>query len=763
MRVGRIVLSGLAVGVLCLGISLMPGGDAARAATEPAADALPPKGPVGSGYFRGLVAADLDGDGKRELLSSVLATGQIYIWRTRKEGGWTEPSVLATGGEVRTITIADLDGDSLPEIIVAIRGKESGIEIWKNLGNLRFRRVAGPGRGEVFADVAAADFNYDGRPDLIAVKEEPGAQGGLRVWLNLGADTWQAAPAPRAEGPYHSVAVADLNQDGILDIVAAGDGPGGGLRAWLGRDKHLNWGRPNQLSEGDFWGVTVADLNGDGIPDLLAAGKNTGIQVWQGLGKGTFNRMASPASGGSFFFAVAVDRDGDGRADIVASTMDGKGLRYWRQDATLGWIAHRLLAETGLFHSLVAADLDGDGRLDLGAATHGEGVAVWPGFGKPLPGQIPGEKAAKHDLPLAPGTRMPDLASGRPVPLPQPARPAKLEGAFPEKRLPGEYVIGPGDVLTVAIWRGVTAQSQQVQVSERGTVSIGLVDDVQAAGLTIKEVSDLLKEKLKKFIKNPRVDVVMTRFGSKIVRVMGAVARPQTYNVSATVTLLDAILLAGGHLPTTPERPGGDLTHVSLRRGGRTRTVNILRYISGAAGEADNPDLLDGDLVFVPESSSELIEQKRVYVFGEVRAPGVHPLTFNMRVLDAIARAGGFLDYALQTEVRIIRGDAERPEVVHADIEAMLKRGDRRGDQLLKPNDVVFVPRTAVGDITDFIRKSQPILDFLFYPQRFKDAYSINSNLLKFDLGGPSRATAERGGEGTFTPGTRTVTLTEVQ
>ncbi|MEK6710581.1 MAG: FG-GAP-like repeat-containing protein, partial [Nitrospinota bacterium] len=679
---------------------------------------------------------------------------------TRKEGGWAQPLVIATGAEIRAIEVADLDGDALPEIIVALRGDgKSGLAIWKNTGGLRFRRMGAPGKGEVFSAIAIADFNYDGRPDIIAAKDEAGAQGGLRVWLNLGAERWQPAPAPQAAGPFHAVAAVDLNQDGVTDIVAAGSGPSGGLRAWLGRDKSLNWGRPNTISQGDFWGVTAADLNGDGILDLLAAGKNTGIQVWQGIGKGTFNQMSSPTAEGSFFRAAAVDRDSDGRADIVASTMDGKGLRFWRQDPVQGWLAQRLLPETGIYHNLIVADLDGDGRLDLGAATHGMGVAVWPGFGKALPGQTPGDKPEKHNLPLPPGARMPELVSGQLVPAPPPAAPEKIEGAFPEKRLPGEYVIGAGDVLTVSIWKGVVSQKEQVQVTERGTISLGLIDDVQAAHLTTKEVTDLLREKLKKFIKNPRVDIVVTRFGSKTVRVMGAVARPQTYNVAATVTLLDAILLAGGHLPTTAERPGGDLTHVSLRRQGGTRTVNVLRYVSGTTGEADNPELQDGDLVFVPESSAELIEQKRVYVFGEVRSPGVHPLTFNMRVLDAIARAGGFLDYALQTEVRIIRGDAERPEVVHADIEAMLKRGDRRGDQLLKPNDVVFVPRTAIGDVTDFIRKAQPILDFLFYPQRFKDAYSINANLLKFDLGGPSRFTSERGGEGTFTPGTRTVTL----
>ena len=717
-------------------------------------DAIPSQGPTKSGHFRGLRSADLDGDGLPELISANALTGEIHIWPGRKMEGWGEPVVLRTDADVRAFDIADLDGDARLDIVAALRGGgKDGIVIWRNLGNLRFRKVEGPGKGEVYSDIFAIDLNFDGRADLVATKEEQGAKGGIRIWVNLGTEKWQPGPAPKAEGPFHSVFVADLNQDGLLDIVAAGEGPTGGLRAWIGKDKDLKWGEPNVLAQGNFWSVSIQDLNGDDIPDILATGRETGIQVWQGLGKGAFNRMASPTAAGSFYRAAGIDRDGDGRIDIVATTMDGKGLRFWRQDPALGWVAQRFLPEAGLFRTLIVADLDGDGRLDLGAATHGEGIAVWPGFGKSLR-PAPGEELAKHNLPLIPGTRMPDPPSAR---AEAPSAPERIPGAFPDKRLPGEYIIGAGDVLDIVIWQGLKAEVRKVQVSERGLISFGYLDNVQAAGLTVKELDDVITSQLAQFIKSPRIDVNVATFGSKVVRVMGSVARPQTYSMARTITMLDSILLAGGHLTATADRPGGDLARVTLQREGRTRSVNLLRFISGGTGEAENPILQDGDLVFVPETSAELVEQKRVFVFGDAKTPGVYPLTFNMRVLDAVAKGGGFTEFALRDEIRIIRGDPERPEIILADLKAMLQRGDRRGNHLLRPNDVVYIPRSIIGDLQEFVKQVTPILEFLLFPARFRDVYALNTNVLKFDVGGPSAAKAAQESEGTFTPGATVV------
>jgi protein involved in polysaccharide export with SLBB domain len=435
--------------------------------------------------------------------------------------------------------------------------------------------------------------------------------------------------------------------------------------------------------------------------------------------------------------------------------MDGNGLRFWKQQVGIGWVAQRLiLPEKGMYQDLLVADLDQDGNPDLSSATHGNGIAFWPAFGKARGITVAENgKKNKHHLPLIPGTRLPEAASGQragssKTPL-EPKKP-KIEGANPADRLPGEYVIGPGDTLGIKIWQGIKAEILKVQVSERGLISFGYIDDARASGLTVFELDKLLTIRLARFIKHPRVEIGVSKFGSKIVRVMGAVVRPRTYNVSKSITILDAILMAGGHITSTTR---GDLERVKLQREGKTQTVNLLRFISGNSAGGNNPFLMDGDLVFVPEARKNAVEQPRIYVFGQAKRPGVFSHSTNMKALDAIAKAGGFTEFGLPREVRVIRGDPERPEVIRADIKALLERGDRRGNILLKPNDVIVIPRSVIGDLNEFVKQVSPLLDFLFYPARLRDVYSINTNVLKFDVGGPSGREAERSSDGTFTAG----------
>ncbi len=714
---------------------------------------IPSKGPTQSGHYRGIASGDLDGDGIAELISANILTGEIVIWPGRKKGGWAPPASIPTDAEIRSIDLADIDADARLDIIASVRrGGEGGIEVWKNLANLNFRRAEAPRTKEQFDDIHAVDLNFDGRADIIAVTGRKNPRGTVRIWLNLGPNKWKPAPAPVTQAAFHGVTAADLNQDGIIDIIAAGENPGGGIRAWLGKGKNLKWGEGNILARGEFWSVRVEDMNGDNIPDAMATGKETGILIWEGLGKGKMNRMASPVSTGSFWHAAALDRDGDGRVDIVASTMNGNGLRFWKQQEGIGWVAQRLvLPEKGMYQDILVADLDLDGQPDLGSATHGAGIAFWPAFGKNSAVNVAHDgKPKTHHLPLIPGTRLPDrTASGRASPDKTPPETPKpgIEGASPVDRLPGEYVIGSGDTLAIKIWQGIKAETLQVQVSERGLISFGYIDDAQAARLTVFELDKLLTKRLARFIKNPRVEIGVVKFGSKIVRVMGAVARPKTYNVAKTITILDAILMAGGHITNTTR---GDLERVKLQREGKTQTVNLLRFISGNNGGAKNPFLLDGDLVFVPEVRVDAVEQPRIYVFGQAKRPGVFIHSTNMRALDAVAKAGGFNEFGLPQEVRIIRGDPERPEVIRADLKALLERGDRRGNIMLQPNDVLVIPRSVIGDMNEFVKQVSPLLDFLFYPARLRDVYSINTNVLKFDVGGPSARKAEAQSDGTF-------------
>lgn len=718
--------------------------------------AIRSKGPTNQGHYRGIANGDLNGDGYPELVSADVLTGNLIIWPGLAKGGWTSPVSVPVNAEILSVDLADIDADARLDIIASVRRNgDGGIEIWKNLGDLKFSRAQGPKTSVPFDDIHAVDLNFDGRADLIAATGKENLRSTLRIWLNLGPAEWIPATAPHIRTPLNSVTTADLNQDGLVDIIAAGNGPNSGIQVWLGKGKQPRWGDANVMAKGNFWSVSVSDMNGDDIPDVMATGKETGIQIWQGLGNGNLNRMANPSSDGSFWHAAALDRDGDGRIDIVASTMNGNGLRFWKQQEGLGWVAQRLLLpEQGMYQELLVSDFDQDGRPDLGSATHGAGIAFWPGFGKKGP-FVPSQnkKKRKHHLPLIPGTRLPELTAsngsaskkGAVVPVRKPT-----EGARPADRLPGEYVIGGGDSLAIKIWQGIKAEKREVEVSERGLISFGYIDDLEVAGLTTFELDHLLTKRLGKYIKSPRVEVAVFKYGSKIVRVMGAVASPKTYNVSRSITILDAILLAGGHIT---DRTRGDLERVKLQRNGKTQTVNLLRHISGTTEGNDNPFLVDGDLVFVPEARTETEEQPRVFVFGQTKRPGVFPYTFNMRTLDAIARAGGFTSFGLPQEVRVIRGDPERPEVIRADLKALLERGDRRGNILLQPNDVIVVPRSVIGDLNEFVAQISPLLDFLFYPARLRDVYSINTNVLKFDVGGPSARKAERDSEGTFTAG----------
>ena len=118
---------------------------------------------------------------------------------------------------------------------------------------------------------------------LLAALLAPGAASAQTITTGLGA---------AAIGDVDALGEQPIAEDPYVD----GENPGGGIRAWLGKGKNLKWGEGNILARGEFWSVRVEDMNGDNIPDAMATGKGTGILIWEGLGKGKMNRMASPVS-----------------------------------------------------------------------------------------------------------------------------------------------------------------------------------------------------------------------------------------------------------------------------------------------------------------------------------------------------------------------------------------------------------------------------------------------------------------------------------
>ena len=175
---------------------------------------------------------------------------------------------------------------------------------------------------------------------------------------------------------------------------------------------------------------------------------------------------------------------------------------------------------------------------------------------------------------------------------------AAVAGAEPSTGAPGgdAYRIGPEDTLQIAVWKN-EAISKTVPVRPDGMISLPLVNDVRAAGLTPMELRDQLANKLAEYIPNPEVSVIVTDVRSFKVSVLGEVAKPARYELKSWTTVLDVLALAGG-LTEFAARS----RIVILRHEGRTLKRIPFNYNKaiGADGEQANLDLRPGDIVLVP-------------------------------------------------------------------------------------------------------------------------------------------------------------------
>jgi polysaccharide biosynthesis/export protein len=111
-----------------------------------------------------------------------------------------------------------------------------------------------------------------------------------------------------------------------------------------------------------------------------------------------------------------------------------------------------------------------------------------------------------------------------------------------------EYRIGPADVLRISVWKNEEL-SRTVPVRPDGTISLPLLNDVPAAGLTPMELRDILSRKLEEYIPRPQLAVIVQEVHSRAVSVLGEVAKAGRYELKGRSTVLDAIAFAGGITP----------------------------------------------------------------------------------------------------------------------------------------------------------------------------------------------------------------------
>jgi polysaccharide biosynthesis/export protein len=117
---------------------------------------------------------------------------------------------------------------------------------------------------------------------------------------------------------------------------------------------------------------------------------------------------------------------------------------------------------------------------------------------------------------------------------------------LPTSPVPATYIIRPEDVLDISVWHQPDLSFKSLPVRPDGKISLPLINDVQAAGLTAMQLGQSVTEKLKSYVKDPLVTVVVTGVNSQRYYVMGEVAHTGVFPLLPNVTVLQALSAAGG-------------------------------------------------------------------------------------------------------------------------------------------------------------------------------------------------------------------------
>lgn len=250
------------------------------------------------------------------------------------------------------------------------------------------------------------------------------------------------------------------------------------------------------------------------------------------------------------------------------------------------------------------------------------------------------------------------------------------DSIFSNSTIPS-YPLGPGDSLVVEIY-GIEEMRNEVTVDPQGSITLPILDKIEVQGLTVDKLQDVLKEKYSEYINDPQINILLKEYGSRYVNVIGEISAPSRIPLKRALRLLDAISLAGGFTEKS-----GDIEIQRRDNNGSIQKKRIMKEsLLGANSEKDNLFLLDGDVVNVLQVSS-------VYLSGEVQHPQSVLYDKELTLLKAIAKAGGFTQWANKSNIIILRKINDKTETIKVDA-GKVEKGKIEDPQLY-PNDYIIV------------------------------------------------------------------------
>jgi Bacterial Ig-like domain (group 3)/FG-GAP-like repeat len=340
-----------------------------------------------------LSIADVNGDGKADIVSTNYLAGDVTVLLGNGDGTVTSPNHgYATGGYPSTApVVADFNGDGFPDIVVT--DDTYSFVYMKGFGDGSFRAAVdyySPTTDNLEAkgvDIATGDFNGDGFPDVV-VANSTDATAGITVFLSNGDGTLKPGVNYGTGGHWNFVAVGDFNKDGIADIAAL-DVSTGTIQIYLGNASGTLTPGPTALT-GDTNSQTLfaGDFNGDGYPDLAVAnvtGQNIGVFINDGLNTGNFLTPVNYALSGVANQVTAAVLTSSGKLDLLGLQAGCGCVAVLLNNGNGTFGAEHDFSVANFGYRITTGDVNGDGFTDLVVTiqdpTLGHGIQVALGTG----------------------------------------------------------------------------------------------------------------------------------------------------------------------------------------------------------------------------------------------------------------------------------------------------------------------------------------------------------------------------------------------
>lgn len=339
-----------------------------------------------SGAF-GVEAVDIDHDGDVDVIGVAESARKVTIWYNDGQDppSFTEDVIATVYVAAAAVVATDFNNDGLLDLVVSAGTITGKLTAFLNEGGSPATwttQLIDNQWGEAW-EIGVADVDSDGNMDVVGTSL---SQDSVVWWRNDGATPigWTRLTVDNAFDAAHSARGADLDGDGHTDIV--GCGTVSEEVAWWknsGTDPII-WTK--YVMDDAFLGgrsVRIADIDDDGDLDVVAGGFNGRMKWWRNDGGMPVNWTAQVADStmSTIHHVQIADMDGDGLLDLIGADYQGNALAWWKNGGgqTPTWTRYKPVYNLNRPLAVDVGDVDGDGALELIGSSNGFGQFVWYG------------------------------------------------------------------------------------------------------------------------------------------------------------------------------------------------------------------------------------------------------------------------------------------------------------------------------------------------------------------------------------------------